>query len=462
MAADLKSFLEPKSVVVVGASDTPGKAGHGVMSNLVANEFAGRMYPVNPKVKEIMGHRVYSSVNDLPETPDVAVLVIPAPAVVKTLEECAAKGIKHAVIESGGFAEVDEQGVRLEKRIVEIAQSSGMRVLGPNTSGLISTPGKFITTFFPQGKVRRGPVSYVAQTGNFATHTMKWILSAENYGVSRVIGLGNRCDVDEAEAIEFLGDDPETKVICVYLEGFKDGRRFIDAARSASKNKPVLAIKGGITASGTKAVTTHTASLATDAEILDGIFRQAGVVRIRRYTDLIDIPKAMAFQPLPRGNRVAIFAPSGAMGVLAADACENLGLEVATLSEDALQKLQSITPPWLKISNPVDIWAAIQIHGIEQGYKMGMEAALNDENVDAVISVLLLTRENSPTNLDFIPELHLRTPTKPLLIAISGDKESYERAKTFLENRGIPVYLPVDGACEALASMYQSARFMKR
>ena len=459
---DLKSFLEPQSVAIIGASDTPGKAGHGVMSNLLANEYAGRIFPVNPKAEKIMGHRVYASVRDLPETPDVAVFVIPASAVVKILEECAEKGIKSVVIESGGFAEVDKQGANLENRIIETARNSGMRIVGPNTSGIISTPGKFITTFFPLGKVKRGSVSYVAQTGNFATHTMKWILSAENYGVSRVIGLGNKCDIGEAEVIEFLGDDPETRVICVYLEGFKDGRHFIEAARAVSKKKPIIALKGGVTAGGTRAIATHTASLATDAEILDGVFKQARVARIQRYTDLIDVPKAMAFQPLPKGNRVAIFAPSGAMGVLAADACEKLGLVVVPLSEGTLRKLQEITPPWLKVSNPVDIWAAIQVHGLERGYQLGMEAALDDENVDAVISVLLLTREGGPTNLEFIPELHQRAPTKPLLIAVSGDKESFDKAKEFLENRAIPVYLPVDQACEALATMYRSAELMKR
>ena len=399
---------------------------------------------------------------DIPETPDAAVFVIPASAVAATLEECAEKGIGSVVIESGGFAEVDEQGGKLEGRIVEIARSSGMRIVGPNTSGVISTPGKFISTFFPLGRVRRGSVAYVAQTGNFATHTMKWILSAENYGVSRVIGLGNMCDVDEGEAIEFLGDDPETRVICVYLEGFKRGRRFIDATRAVSKKKPVIALKGGVTSGGTRAVATHTASLATESRILEGIFRQAGAARIQRYTDLIDVAKAMEFQPLPRGNRVAIFAPSGAMGVLAADACERLGLEVAALSGETIRKLQDITPSWLRVSNPVDIWAATQIHGGEEGYRLGMEAALGDENVDAVISVLMLTRDGGQTGLDFVPELHKQFPTKPLLIAVSGDRESFDRAKTFLENRSVPVYLPVDGACEALATMHRCAQFMKR
>jgi acetate---CoA ligase (ADP-forming) len=462
LSANLKSFLEPKSVAIVGASDKPGKAGHEIMSNLLANEYPGKIYPVNPGADTVEGYKAYASVKNLPQIPDVVVLLIPASATLEVLEECAQKGAKSVIIESGGFAEVDEQGVKLENKAVELAHSSGMRIMGPNTSGVISTPGKFITTFFPLGKIRAGSVSYVAQTGNFATHTMKWILTAENYGVSRVIGLGNKCDVDESEVIEFLGNDPRTSVICVYLEGFKSGRHFIEVAKAVSKKKPILVLKGGVTTGGTRAVATHTAALTTDSTILDGIFRQAGVTRIQRYTELIHVPKAMAFQPLPRGNRVAIFVPSGALGVLAADACESLGLKVAKLSEKTLQRIQEITPSWLKISNPVDIWAAGQTHGFERGYRQGMEAALADENVDAVISVLLLTSEGGPTKLDFVPELHLQSPSKPLIVATTGDKESFERSKAFLENRSIPVYAAVEEACQTLATMYRSAQMMER
>ena len=458
----LKLFLEPENVAVVGASEVPGKAGYGVISNLLANRYHGEILPVNPKGGKILGLKAYPSLKDIPLAPDVAVFVIPAPAVPAALEEAAEKGLKSAIIESGGFAEVDQKGAELEAKVVEIARRTGMRILGPNTSGVISTPGNFISTFFPLGKIRRGSVSYIAQTGNFATHTMKWILTNERYGVSRVIGLGNKCDIDEAEAIEFLGNDPETSIICIYLEGFKNGRRFIDAAREAGKKKPILGLKGGVTEGGVKAVSTHTASLATDSRIVDGVFRQARINRIRKYSDLIDVPKAMSMQPLPRGNRVAIFAPSGAMGVLAADSCENQGLAVAGLSQRTLRRLQEITPAWMKISNPVDIWAAVQVQSFEKGYSSGMEATLDDENVDAVISVLLLTKEGGRVDLGFIPELHRRYPAKPILVAITGDRESFDWAKPYLEENGIPVYLPVDGACEVLAAMYRCTEFMKR
>jgi acyl-CoA synthetase (NDP forming) len=462
VTGDLKSFFEPESVVVIGASRTPGKAGYEIMSNLRANGYVGRIYPVNPNADGIMGYKVYASVRDLPEIPDVAIILVPALATVEALEGCAEKGIKAVVVESGGFAEVDEHGAALQDRITEIARNNHMRIIGPNTSGVISTPANFITTFFPLGKIRRGSIAYLAQTGNFATHTMRWILSSENFGVSRVIGLGNKCDVDDSEALQFLGDDPETKVICMYLEDFKNGRRFIEVARGVSKKKPIIALKGGATTGGATAAVSHTASMTANDSMIDGIFKQAGVVRIHKYSELIDTAKALAFQPLPRGRRVAILAPSGAMGVLAADACEERGLKVASFSESTLLKLREISPTWIRVGNPIDIWAAVQTQGMERGYRLGMEAALNDDNVDAVISIMLLIRESAPPSLDFVLETHRQNPGKPILISVTGDRELFDRAKTFLENNSIPVYRPVDEACEALATMHECARFASR
>ena len=313
MASDLRKFFEPESVAVVGASGTPGKAGHAVMSNLVAGGYGGTIYPVNQTSTEVLGFKAYRSVNDLPEVPDVAIIIVPASATVKTLTECAEKGIKAAAIVSAGFTEVDEHGAELQDAVVEIAHKSGMRVIGPNTSGLISTPARFNAAFYPLGKIPQGTVAYVAQTGNFGGATMSWILSAENFGVSRVISLGNKCDVDDADALEYLGDDPETRVICIYLEGFKDGRRFIEAARRVSKMKPIIALKGGMTSTGARAAVSHTTSLGmNNPAMIDGIFRQAGVAKIRRYTEFMDTAKALAFQPLPSGRRVGIVVPSGA------------------------------------------------------------------------------------------------------------------------------------------------------
>lgn len=455
MSEGLRPFFEPKSVVIIGASRTPGKAGYEIIKNILANEYEGKIYLVNPKAKEILGFKSYSSVKDISDVIDLAVFIIPADATVQALKECAEKGIKAVVIASGGYAEVGEDGASLQDEILKIARESGVRIIGPNTSGITSTPNKLTTTFFPLGKIRRGPIAYVAQTGNFATHTMKWILTGENFGVSRVVGLGNKCDVDDAEVLEFLGEDPETKAVMFYIEGFKDARRLLEVAKKVSKSKPIIALKGGRTTAGIQAAFSHTASLASNDALVDALFRQAGIIRVQNYSDLINVAKALAFQPIPRGKSLALLAPSGAMGVIAADTCESLGLKVAELSENTLSRIREISAPWITIRNPVDIWAAVTTQEVETAYRVGMEAVLDDEHIDAIVVILLMTREIGPKHLNFIPEVSQRYKAKPVLVTITGDKELYEEAKSFLETRAIPVYYRLEDAFEALAIMYR-------
>ena len=215
-----------------------------------------------------------------------------------------------------------------------------------------------------------------------------------------------------------------------------------------------------MTTGGAAAAVSHTASMAANDSMIDGVFRQAGIVRAHRYTDLVDTAKALAFQPLPKGERVAILAPSGAMGVLAADACEKRDLKLARFSESTLAKLRRISPSWIRVGNPIDIWAAVQTKGVENGYRMGMEAALDDENVDAVISIMLLIRESAPESLEFVLETHRRKPETPMLVSVTAEKELFDRAKAFLESVSIPVYRRVEEACEALATMRECARFI--
>jgi len=285
MSRALSYFFEPKSVAVVGASRTPGKAGNEILVNLLANGYAGKIFPVNPNGEEVLGFKAYRSVKDIPEPVDLAVFIVPAEKTLEPLKECAEKKVPAVVIASGGYAEVDNQGARLQEEIMAVARASGTRIIGPNTSGLTSTPASLTTTFFPLGKIRRGPISYIAQTGNFATHTMKWILTGENFGVARVAGLGNKIDVEDAEVLEYLGNDPETKAILMYVEGFRDARRFFNVAREVTRKKPVIVLKGGRTKAGAERAFTHTASLAGNESIIDAAFRQAGIVRLKRYVD---------------------------------------------------------------------------------------------------------------------------------------------------------------------------------
>ena len=300
MKQKLNGFFEPESVAIVGASSVPGKPGHEVIRNILANDYKGRLYLVNPKGGELLGMRVYPSIAALPEGIDLAVIILPAKETPHALIECADRGIRNAVLSAGGFAEVDDYGAQIQEELIHIIRDKNIRVLGPNTSGHTSTPHAFTSTFFPLGKIRRGKVSYIAQTGNFATHTMKYILTAEHFGVSRVIGLGNKADIEESEALEFLAEDPETSAIVMYLESIKYPRHFLEVARRVTWKMPVVMLKGGSTEAGGKAAVAHTAAMAAEDRLIDGLLKQAGIVRIWDYTHLILVAKALSMMPLPK------------------------------------------------------------------------------------------------------------------------------------------------------------------
>ncbi|MGA2400872.1 MAG: CoA-binding protein [Syntrophobacteraceae bacterium] len=462
MKKELGPFFEPESVAIIGASATPHKSGNDVIKNILANDYAGKLFLVNPKGGEILGLPVHTSISSLPEGIDLAVIILPAKDTPGALRECAEKGIKHIVLSAGGFAEVDESGVRIQDELVDIIQKTGVRVLGPNTSGHTSTPYGFTSSFFPLGRIRPGKVSYVAQTGNFATHTMKHILTAEYFGVSRVIGMGNKIDVDESDALEYLAEDPHTSAIIMYLESIKRPGRFLEVAREVTRLKPVVMLKGGATEAGRHAAVAHTAAMGAEDRLIDGLLRQAGIVRVRNYSHLILAGKALSMAPLPMGPRVSFFAPSGAMLVSLADLCARLGLEVPDLTPKTRERLQEISPPFIRMRNPVDIWPAASVHGVEFGYGEGMEAVLKDPNIDAVVPVLMLTEDTGIPPFGFIVDLARKYPEKPVFVTFSGDKHYEEECKKFLEPLGVPTFPYIEQPFEALSILWRCARAMKR
>jgi acyl-CoA synthetase (NDP forming) len=420
------------------------------------------LYLVNPKGGEILGIQAYPGVSALPDGIDLAVVIVSADQSPKALRECAAKGIKHMVMAAGGFAEADRSGAKIQKELVTIIHEGGLHVLGPNTSGNVSTPHKFTSTFFPLGKIRRGNISYIAQTGNFATHTMKYILSAEHFGVARVIGLGNAIDTDECEALEYLENDPETKAILMYLEQIKRPMRFLEIARRVTPKKPMVMLKGGATEAGKQAAVAHTASMALEDHLVDGLLRQAGVIRIQDYTDLILLGKALSMCPLPQGNRVGFLAPSGAMLVVLSDLCTRIGLEVPELQPESLKKLRDISPPFILMRNPVDIWAAASVRGVEYGYKEGLEVVLKDSNIDAVVPILLLTKDTGIPSYDFIVELAKKYKEKPILMTFSGEEYYMRECKAYIEPLGVPTFTAIEQPFQVLSVLVQCHKAMMR
>ena len=462
MAGSLEKFFNPKSIVIVGASATPHKPGNDVIRNIQANDYQGKIYLVNPKGEEILGIKAYPSIKDIPEPVDLAVVILPANANPKAIRECAARGIKAIVLAAGGFSEVDEKGENLQQDLTQAIRDTGVRVLGPNTSGHTSTPASFTSSFFPLGKIPKGKISYIAQTGNFATHTMRYISTGENFGVARVIGLGNKVDIEESEALENLAEDPETKAIFIYLESIKKPRRFLEVARKVTPHKPVFILKGGRTTEGAKAAVAHTAAMAAEYRVTEALIRQGGITPVYKYSHLFLAAKALATMPLPKGNRVSFFAPSGAMLVCLTDHCLSLGLKVPDFTEPTRKFLQDISPSIVRMRNPVDIWFAAGLHGVEFAYREGMRAALKDPNIDAVVPVLLLTDDTGVPSLQFIADLAAEFPQKPIYVTFTGEKKHMDAGKAFLEPKGVPTFPLIEEPFDVLAILAQCRKAMEK
>jgi acetate---CoA ligase (ADP-forming) len=462
MIENMKAFFEPRSVAIVGASATPGKPGHEVIRNIQANNYAGELFLVNPKGGSILGVNVYRAVADLPFGIDQAIIILPAKDTLAAMEASADRGIKHQVLSAGGFAEVDEAGLLNQQAIADLVRKRGLRVFGPNTSGLISTPHGFTSSFFPLGKIRRGSVSYIAQTGNFATHTMKYMQTNEYFGVARVIGLGNKIDIDETEALEYLACDKETSAVIMYLESIKRPDRFLEVAREVTPVKPVIVLKSGATDVGKRAAVAHTAALATDDRLVDGFMRQAGIVRIQDYSQLILAGKALSMVPLPKGRRIGFLAPSGAMLTVLSDLCSRLGLVVPDLKPESIKQLQDISPSFIRMRNPVDIWASASTRGVEYGYREGLEIVLRDPNIDAAVMVLMLTGDTGIPKYDFIVDLARKYPDKPVMVTFSGEKRYMDECKQYLEPRTVPTFTRLEDPFELLSILSKCHEAMNR
>ena len=463
MKEKLSQLFEPNSVAVIGASATSGKPGQGVIRNILDNGYSGKLYLVNPKGGEILGMPVHSSISSLPEGIDQAIILLPANLTAQAVRECVSKGIKTFVLAAGGFSEVNREGEKLQRELGEIIAETGIRVIGPNTSGHISMPHNFTSSFYPLGKIPRGNISYINQTGNLATHTMRYITTGENFGVARVVGLGNKIDIDESEILEYYAEDSETKAIFMYLESFKRPRRFMEIASKVTRIKPVILLKGGSTTEGARAAVAHTGALAPDERIVDGFLKQAGVTRIYTYSHLFLVAKALSCMPLPKGNRVSFLAPSGAMLVVLSDLCRQCwGLDVPDLEEATRRHLQEMSPSFIRMRNPVDIWPAVSVHGVENGYREAIEALMKDPNIDAVVPILMLADETGIPPLDFLVELAHSYPEKLLYVTFSAEKKHMEAAKAFLEPSGVPTFPLIEEPFEVISILNRCRKAMER
>ncbi len=452
---DLRDLFYPKSVAVIGASRTVGKPGFNIVWNLKQNGFRGKIYPVNPNADKVLELKCYPSVLDIPDEVDMAIIAVPARLVPDVMEQCAQKGIKGAVIVSSGFSEEGEKGAEYERRVLEIARKHGIRIFGPNTTGVLNTENGFITSFAIQPVIKKGSIGIIAQTGLFLGIMMDIVTSNHpSIGFSKIVGMGNKIDVEDYEVLDFLLKDEQTKVVGMYMEGVKNGRAFYDVAAKAEK--PIVVFKSGRTEYGKKAAMSHTASICGDDDVFDAVCRQANLVRVYSFDELFDVTKAFSLQPLPKGDRVAIIHYTGSGCVQGSDAAYFAGLKLAEFSKETIEKIKQVTPDWHNVNNPIDIWPMVEYYGAFKAYQTAIEAVMEDDGVDSVIVVVWANRL---INTDFEPDYKsLKKYGKPIYFCVEGARDVVFDHKNALELNGIPVYSNVINAVNVLGKVTKYAK----
>ena len=326
----LVPFFEPKGIVLVGASRNPMKLGFGLARNLVQSGYEGAIHFVNPGGGTLLERPLHTQIAAVPDPVDLAVLLVPAPAMPQTVADCGQRGIRAAILAAGGFRETGAVGAALEEECLQVAQQYGIRLIGPNCIGLLDTHLPLDTTFLPPPGPTAGAVAFISHSGAICAAVIDWA-RGQGFGLSRLLSLGNQLDVQETDVLTAVAADPHTRVVTLYLEGVSDGRRFVQVAEQVSREKPVLALKVGRFASGQRAVASHTGALAGQESAFDAAFQRAGVMRAETSEELFDWARALAWCPLPQGRRVAVLTNAGGPGVTAADALESLGLQLAAL-----------------------------------------------------------------------------------------------------------------------------------
>ncbi len=448
----LDMFFNPQAVAIVGASRTPGKLGYAVLHNVVRYGYQGSIYPINPSADEILGLRCYPSVLVVPGPIDMAVIVVPSKHVAPVLIECGEKGIKGAVVVSAGFREVGSTGWQRETELVQIARRYAMRIIGPNCLGIIDTVSRLNASFAARMPVQ-GTIGFMSQSGALCTSVLDMAL-AENVGFSRFVSLGNKADVDELTFIRAWENDPHTAVIMAYVEGIEKGMEFMNIARQVSCSKPIIAIKSGTTSAGSRAVSSHTGTLAGSERAYEAAFRQTGVIRARSVQELFDYAIAFARQPLLPHDRIAIVTNAGGPGIMATDACERSGLQLASLESQVLDRLRRTLPAAASVLNPIDVLGDARA----DRYALALHAAAGDPNVGGILVILtpqIMTEieETARTVGELARELD-----KPILACFMG-REQVEPGVRILNQYRVPNYPVPERAVAALEAMMHYRRW---
>ncbi len=454
----MEKFFYPRSVAVVGASATPGKVGYSVLDSIARHEFKGEVYPINPTRNEIMGLKAYKSLEDINKPVDLVVVVVDVLQTPAIMEQAAKLGIHNILIISGGGKELGGERAEAEHKIKELAEKYDMRVIGPNCIGMFNAENRLDAAFQGHARMLRPPlgsVSFLTQSGTIGISFME---SAESFGMSKMISYGNRADVDEADMVWYLAHDPNTKVIGLYVEGFGDGRKFVNTARKVIREigKPIVIWKSGRTQRGAKQAVSHTGSMGGSYAVVRGALKQAGVILVDSYQELVGTLKALAWQPAARGNKVALVSNGIGPVISAVDHFERLGLEVAQISESTLKAFKDHYPPTFVIGNPMDVTGS----ATSADYRLAIERFMEDPNVDIIMPWFVF--QDDPLDegiVDVLAELN-RDKRKPILAGAIGGPYTARMVKS-IEGKGIPFYNEILPWVRAAAALVEWGKVNK-
>ena len=444
----LDAIFAPDSVAVVGASEKPGSVGRTLLWNLVSNPFGGTIFPVNPKRDSVLGIEAYKSVSGIEADVDLAVIATPAPTVPGIVEECGEAGVEGLIIVSAGFREVGEEGAELEHDIRRIAREYDIRIVGPNCLGVMRPPNGLNATF-AGSMANTGDVAFVSQSGALLTSILDWSFR-ENVGFSAFVSIGSMLDVDWGDMITYLGDDPQTESIVLYMESIGNARSFLSAARDVAQSKPIIVIKAGSTEAAAEAAASHTGTLTGSDAVLNAAFRRSGVLRVDDINDLFYMAEVLGKQPRPKGRNLTILTNAGGPGVLATDALIGGGGELTPLSEDAMNDFNEILPAAWSHSNPVDILGDAD----PERYAKSLEVAANDDNSDGLLVVLTPQAMTEPTKTAEHLRPYARDNDKPILASWMGG-DAVASGENILNESGLPTFAYPDTAARVFNHMWR-------
>ncbi len=444
----LDAIFAPKNVAVIGATENPGSVGRTILWNLISNPFGGTVFPVNPKRPGVLGIKAYPNIAAVPEPVDLAVIVTPAPTVPGVIKECVNAGVKGAIIISAGFKEIGAQGAELERQILENAKRGKMRIIGPNCLGVMNSLTGLNATF-AAAMARPGNVGFITQSGALATAILDWSFG-ENVGFSSFVSIGSMLDVDWGDLIYYLGDDPRTESIVIYMETIGDARSFLSAAREVALVKPIIVIKPGRTEGAARAAASHTGSLTGSDEVLESAFRRSGVLRVNTIADLFHMAEVLAKQPRPKGPRLSIVTNAGGPGVIATDALIMNGGELAEISDATMQKLNEILPPQWSHNNPIDILGDAS----PERYAKALEIAAQDPNADGMLVILTPQAMTDPTETAEHLKQYAHSTGKPFFASWMGG-EDVNAGIAILNRAKIPSFGYPDEAARMFTYMWR-------